>query len=156
MCATAAGEIEWTVGTTFRRQTLAGEMPVLQMAIVVVVLVAVAAISLTQSEATFHRVEGRRVGALAEQLGANPLVRSRLSRPAPQEALAPLVHSTQAQSGVTSVTVADAGGRIVAATDPTLVGRVLPKVRPGRGWSACADGRLSSRRAGSSRSIWRC
>ncbi|GAQ57009.1 sensor histidine kinase [Streptomyces acidiscabies] len=123
------------VGTTFRRQTLAGEMLVLQTAIVVVVLVAVAAISLTQSEATFHRVEGRRVGALAEQLGANPLVRSRLTRPAPEEALAPLVHSTQAQSGVTSVSVADASGRIVAATDPTLVGRLLPKARPGRGWS---------------------
>ncbi|MET8978863.1 ATP-binding protein [Streptomyces sp. NPDC004539] len=124
------------MGTTFRRHTLAGEMLVLQMAIVVVVLLAVAAISLSQSEATFHRVEGRRVGALAEQLAANPLVRSRLARPAPEEALAPLVHSTQAQSGVTSVTVADAGGRVVAATNPTLVGRMLPLgAAAGRGWS---------------------
>ncbi|WP_425508553.1 ATP-binding protein [Streptomyces roseirectus] len=111
-------------------------MLVLQTAIVVVVLVAVAAISLRQSEVTFHRVEGRRVGALAEQLAANPLVRSRLTRPAPQEALAPLVHSTQAQSGVSSVTVADAGGRVVAATNPTLVGRPLPRGGgQGRGWS---------------------
>ncbi len=42
---------------TFRRQTLAGEMLVLQLAIVVVVLLAVAAVSLAQSRATFNRVE---------------------------------------------------------------------------------------------------
>lgn len=56
----------------FRRHSLAGEMLVLQLAIVVVVLLAVAGVSLTQSAATFNRVEGRRVTALAEQLAANP------------------------------------------------------------------------------------
>ncbi|MFC9503063.1 ATP-binding protein [Streptomyces sp. NPDC057002] len=122
---------------TFRRHSLAGEMLVLQLAIVVVVLLAVAAVSLAQSQATFTRVEGRRVSALAEQLAANPLVRSQLVRPAPGETLAPLVHSTQAQSGVTSVTVADAAGRIVSSTNPTVVGERLP-LGPGttreRGW----------------------
>ncbi|MFC8198743.1 ATP-binding protein [Streptomyces sp. NPDC060006] len=122
----------------FRRQTLAGEMLVLQLAIVVVVLLAVAAVSLAQSEATFNRVEGRRVSALAEQLAANPLTRSQLVRPAPQEALAPLVNSTQTQSGVTSVTVADADGRIVSSTDPTAIGDPLPLgegAAEGRGWT---------------------
>ncbi|MFC5672550.1 sensor histidine kinase [Streptomyces incanus] len=126
------------MAATFRRQTLAGEMLVLQLAIVVMVLMAVAAVSLAQSEATFNRVEGRRVGALAEQLAANPLVRSRLARPAPGEALAALVNSTQTQSGVTSVTVAGPDGRIVASTNPTVIGDRLPPgdgaVR-GRGWS---------------------
>ncbi|WP_332112378.1 ATP-binding protein [Streptomyces gossypiisoli] len=123
---------------TFRRQTLAGEMLVLQLAIVVVVLVAVAAVSLAQSEATFDRVEGRRVSALAEQLAANPLVRGQLVLPLPREALAPLVNATQSQSGVTSVTVADAEGRIVSSTDPTAIGKALPLgdgVTKGRGWS---------------------
>ncbi|MEV7795077.1 ATP-binding protein [Streptomyces sp. NPDC087512] len=123
---------------TFRRQTLAGETLVLQLAIVVVVLLAVAAVSLAQSKATFNRVEGRRVTALAEQLAATPLVRSQLRRPVPQEALAPLVNSTLTQSGVTSVTVADAAGRVVSSTDPTMIGTALPlgegAVR-GRGWS---------------------
>lgn len=77
----SAGEIEFIVVAAFRRQTLAGEMLVLQLAIVVVVLMAVAAVSLAQSEATFNRVEGRRVGALAEQLAAQPLVRTRLVGP---------------------------------------------------------------------------
>ncbi|MGW5616002.1 ATP-binding protein [Streptomyces sp. NPDC003877] len=123
---------------TFRRHSLAGEMLVLQLAIVVVVLLAVAAVSLAQSQATFNRVEGRRVAALAEQLAANPLVRSQLVRPAPGESLAPLVLSTQAQSGVTSVTVADATGRIVSSTDPTTIGARMPLgpgTRQGRGWS---------------------
>ncbi|NED08046.1 ATPase, partial [Streptomyces sp. SID6648] len=88
---------------------------------------AVAAVSLAQSRATFNRVEGRRVTALAEQLAATPLVRSQLLRPVPQEALAPLVNSTQTQSGVTSVTVADADGRVVSSTDPTLIGARLPR-----------------------------
>ncbi|WP_328441872.1 ATP-binding protein [Streptomyces sp. NBC_00444] len=174
--------------TTFRRQTLAGEMLVLQLAIVVVVLVAVAAVSLAQSEATFNRVEGRRVAALAEQLAATPLVRSELAQPVPQEGpsgsgevvcgsaaprrgagncatshqgaaddprpiaaprrsristqpakrLAPLVNSMQTQSGVTSVTVADAAGRIVSSTNATVIGDRLPLgegAAAGRGWS---------------------
>ncbi|MGY6026859.1 ATP-binding protein [Streptomyces spinosirectus] len=124
--------------TTFRRHTLAGQMLVLQLAIVVVVLLAVAAVSLAQSEATFNRVEGRRVSALAEQLAAHPLVRSRLVRPAPAETLAPLVHSTLVQSSVTSVTVADARGRVVSSTNPTVIGDRLPLgrgVATGRGWS---------------------
>jgi sensor histidine kinase regulating citrate/malate metabolism len=134
----AAAQIESTVVATFRRHSLAGEMLVLQLAIVVVVLLAVAAVSLAQSQATFNRVEGRRVAALAEQLAANPLVRSQLVRPAPGESLAPLVLSTQAQSGVTSVTVADATGRIVSSTDPTTIGARMPLgpgTRQGRGWS---------------------
>ncbi|GGW46504.1 sensor histidine kinase [Streptomyces caelestis] len=123
---------------TFRRHSLAGEMLVLQLAIVVVVLLAVAAVSLAQSQATFNRVEGRRVSALAEQLATNPLVRSQLVRPAPGETLAPLVHATQAHSGVTSVTVADASGRIVSSTNPTVVGERLPRgqgTHRARGWS---------------------
>ncbi|MBU3864606.1 Spo0B domain-containing protein [Streptomyces sp. 4503] len=126
----------------FRRQTLAGEMLVLQLAIVVVVLMAVAAVSLAQSEATFNRVEGRRVGALAEQLAAQPLVRSRLVGPSPAEALAPLVYSSRVQSRVTSVTVADGHGRVVSSTNPTVLGDRLPLgkgVGAGRGWSGTLD-----------------
>lgn len=130
--------IESAVVTTLRRHTLAGQMLVLQLAIVVVVLLAVAAVSLAQSEATFNRVEGRRVVALAEQLAANPLVRSQLTQPVAQQALAALVQSTRVQSGVTSVTVADAGGRVVGSTDPTAVGDALPRGEGAdrhRGWS---------------------
>ncbi|MFE9954717.1 ATP-binding protein [Micromonospora sp. NPDC005299] len=126
------------VAVTSRRRTLAGQLLILQLAIIVVVLVAVAAVSLAQSAATFNRVEGRRVAALGEQLAGNALLRDRLNRPAPAESIAPLVQNTLTQSGVTSVTVADARGRVVSSTDPTLVGSPVllgdPQVAQGRSW----------------------
>jgi two-component system, CitB family, sensor kinase len=125
--------------TSPRRVTLAGQLLVLQLAIVVLVLAAVAAVSLAQSAATFNRVEGRRVTALAEQVAAHLTVRTRLTEPAPAETLAPLLQSTLTQAGVTSVTVADLSGRVVASTNPRLVGGPLPlgaaDVADGRGWS---------------------
>ncbi|WP_128374672.1 sensor histidine kinase [Streptomyces cavernae] len=124
---------------TSRRHTLAGELLVLQLAIVVIVLVAVAAVSLAQSKATFDRVEGRRVTALAEEMAGNPLLRTQLVRPAPGETLAPLLQTKLTQTNVTSVTVADDRGEIVAATNPTLVGTRLPvdgiSAAQARGWS---------------------
>ncbi|MGR6322347.1 ATP-binding protein [Micromonospora soli] len=127
------------VAVTSRRRTLAGQLLVLQLAIIVVVLVAVAAVSLAQSAATFNRVEGRRVAALGEQLAGSPLLRDQLDQPAPAEAIAPLVQNIFNQSGVTSVTVADARGRVVASTNPTLVGSPVrlgdPAVARGRSWS---------------------
>ncbi|WP_433790543.1 ATP-binding protein [Actinoplanes sp. CA-252034] len=124
---------------TFRRTTLAGQLLGLQVTIILVVLVAVAALTLAQSAATFSSVEGRRVAALAEQLADNPLVRDRLPRPAPGETLAPLVQTIRTQSDVTSVTIADARGIVVSSTDPILVRTLLPLGDPGvaegRGWS---------------------
>ncbi|MEU4193564.1 ATP-binding protein [Kribbella sp. NPDC026611] len=122
-----------------RRPTLAGQLLVLQLAIVVVVLVAVAAVSLAQSAATFNRVEGRRVTLLAEQLSSSPTLRFGIRNPVPAEMLAPALQNSLAQSGVTSITVADPSGRVIAATNPTLIGSSLtlgdPGVANGRGWS---------------------
>ncbi|MFG1660611.1 ATP-binding protein [Micromonospora chersina] len=126
------------VAVTSRRRTLAGQLLVLQLAIIVLVLVAVAAVSLAQSAATFNRVEGRRVATLGERLGGSPLLRDQLDQPAPGEAIAPLVQNIQSQYGVTSVTVANARGRVVASTNPTLVGSPVklgdPGVAQGRSW----------------------
>ncbi|MFG2055578.1 ATP-binding protein [Micromonospora sp. NPDC048930] len=126
------------VAVTSRRRTLAGQLLVLQLAIIVVVLVAVAAVSLAQSAATFNRVEGRRVATLGERLGGSPLLRDQLDQPAPGEAIAPLVRNILDQYGVTSVTVANARGRVVASTNPTLVGTPVvlgdPRVAQGRSW----------------------
>lgn len=124
---------------SFRRHSLAGELLVLQLAIVVVVLVAVGAVSLAQSAAEFDQVEGRRVTAMAELVAGNPLVRSQLGQPGSGETLAPLVQTTKTESGVTSVTIADLSGKIVSSTNPTLVRTKLPLGDPGvaagRGWS---------------------
>ncbi|SDI55789.1 Sensor histidine kinase regulating citrate/malate metabolism [Sinosporangium album] len=111
----------------------------LQLAVVVVVLIAVGAVSLAQSASTFDRVEGRRLTALAEQMAWSPLVRSQLDRPAPAEVLAPLVQRTMTETNVSSVTIADARGKILSASNPTLIGTPLPvtgsAVFDARGWS---------------------
>ncbi|MFJ8206920.1 sensor histidine kinase [Micromonospora chalcea] len=121
-----------------RRRTLAGQLLALQLAIIVVVLAAVAAVSLAQSAATFNRVEGRRVAALGEQLAGNPLLRDRLDQPAPGETIASLVQNLPVQANVTTVSVADDSGRIVTSTNPTLVGSLMvlgdPRVAGGRSW----------------------
>ncbi|MFD2765478.1 sensor histidine kinase [Micromonospora eburnea] len=126
------------VAVTSRRRTLAGQLLVLQLAIIVVVLVAVAAVSLAQSAATFNRVEGRRVAALGEELAVSPLLRDQLNQPAPAEAIAPLLQNTLIRSGVTTLTVANERGRVVSSTDPTLVGSPVvlgdPQVAQGRSW----------------------
>ncbi|WP_350278849.1 ATP-binding protein [Kribbella sp. HUAS MG21] len=132
------------MGRLGRRPTLAGQLLVLQLAIVVVVLVAVAAVSLAQSAATFNRVEGRRVTLLAEQLSASPALRFNIRNPAPAETLAPTLQASIAQSGVSSITVADARGKVIAATNVTLIGTALTLgddgVRTGRGWSGQLEG----------------
>jgi two-component system CitB family sensor kinase len=130
-----------------RRPTLAGQLLVLQLAIVVVVLVAVAAVSLAQSAATFNRVEGRRVTALAEQLATSPLLRDRLPMPAPGASITQAVITAQTQAGVSTVSVANTRGVVVASTNPTLVDSPMPYGDPSadrsRGWSGelVLDGR---------------
>ncbi len=64
--------------------SLAGQYLVLQLLIVLAVLVAVVAISLAQSAATFERNEGRRALLAAEALGSNPTVRALLPEAEPR------------------------------------------------------------------------
>ena len=106
--------------TRARRTTLAGQLLVLQLAIVLVVLLLVGGLSLSQSHATFTRVEGRRVAALAEQLGSNPLVRDQLGEPESRTGLATLAQSIVTQWQVDGVTFADADEQVRVSTDPSL------------------------------------
>jgi sensor histidine kinase regulating citrate/malate metabolism len=122
-----------------RRRTLAGQLLFLQLGIIAVVLVGVGAVSLAQSEATFGRVEGRRVSALAEQVAANPLVRDNLAVPDQRTGLATLALQTVTQSRITAVTIADADERVRVSTDPSLEDQPMPLgdpgVRAGASWS---------------------
>lgn len=125
------------------RPTLAGQLFALQLAIIVVVLVAVAAVSLAQSAATFERVEGRRVSAIAEQVASSPLVRANLDRPEQRTGLATLGLSLVTQTGVTSITFAEPDLDVRVSTDPTLEERQLPvgdpRVAQGGSWSGLLE-----------------
>jgi sensor histidine kinase regulating citrate/malate metabolism len=120
-----------------RRPTLAGQLLVFQLTVVLVVLAAVAGVSLAQSQAVFSAEQGRRVTQLAESLASSDLVREQLPEPAPSQTLAPEIQSSLERWQVSSVTIADAEGEVVASTNPLLIGSVLPLapgVLDGRGW----------------------
>ncbi|MBO3735874.1 Spo0B domain-containing protein [Glycomyces sp. NEAU-S30] len=120
-----------------RRPTLAGQLLVFQLTVVLVVLAAVAGVSLAQSQAVFSAEQGRRVTQLAESLASSDLVREQLPKPAPSQTLAPEIQSSLERWQVSSVTIADAEGEVVASTNPLLIGSVLPLapgVLDGRGW----------------------
>ncbi|MDN3242068.1 sensor histidine kinase [Glycomyces tritici] len=120
-----------------KRPTLAGQLLASQLTVILLVLAAVAGVSLAQSQAVFAIEQGRRVTQLAESLAASDLVRGRLPAPAPAQTLAPEIQSSQERWLVSSVTIADAEGEVVASTNPLLIGTVLPLgpgVLDGRGW----------------------
>lgn len=132
-----------------RRLTLAGQLLVAQLAILLTVLVAIALVSLAQSEATFTRTEGRRVSAIAEQLASQPIVRQELLPPIVVNSLPTVVQSTVTQYSIATVALADATGTVRVASDPTLEGKALPGspdaqdqrelVGRGASWSGAVD-----------------
>jgi sensor histidine kinase regulating citrate/malate metabolism len=121
-----------------RKVSLAGQLLVLQLVIVLVVLVAVAAVSVAQAQASFREVQGRRVIAAAESAAANPTVRQHLLDPAQRVPLAAIVDGPRDQADASYAVVADTDRRILTATDPTQVGRLLDlhgsDVLRGRAW----------------------
>lgn len=136
----SAEKVEFiVVMRALRHRTLAGQLLFLQLGIILLVLISVGGVSLAQSEATFARVEGRRVSSLAELTAANPLVRSNLEVPEERTGLATLALQTVAQSSVTSVTIADEAENVRVSTDPLQETRPLPlgsdSVDTGASWS---------------------
>lgn len=127
------------------RSTLAGQLFALQLAIIAVVLVAVAAVSLAQSAATFERVEGRRVAALAEQVASSPLVRASLAETETETrtGLATLAQSLVTQTSVSSVSFAETDLDVRVSTDPSLEGAPMPlgdpRVASGASWSGTLE-----------------
>ena len=93
-----------------RRFTLAGQLLVAQMAILLTVLITVALVSLAQSESTFTRTEGRRVFAIAEQLASTPVVRQELAPEAVINAMPSVVQGAITRYGLSVVSVANTAG----------------------------------------------
>ena len=121
--------------------SLAGQYLVLQLLIVLAVLVAVVAISLAQSAATFERVEGRRALSAAEALGNNPAVRELLPAAEPREgaALPAVAEAVRTLSGSSQVALAKQDRTVVASSDPSLLGGKLDigasRIMEGRAWT---------------------
>jgi two-component system, CitB family, sensor kinase len=123
-----------------RKVSLAGQLLVLQLVIVLVVLVAVAAVSVAQAQASFREVQGRQVVAAAERAAADPTVRQHLLDPTQRVPLEAIVDRNRDQADASYAVMAGTDRRILTATDPAQVGRLLDlhgsDVLRGRGWEA--------------------
>lgn len=127
----------------FGRLSLAGQLLVVQVVILLGVLVTVALVSLAQSEATFTRTEGRRVSAIAEQLASTPIVRTEMGPGGIVNVLPDMVQSVVTQYNLTSVTIADADEVARISSDPTIDKTRIPLGKPavgdGASWTGVMD-----------------
>ena len=107
------------------RLPLAQQLVAVQLVLILAVLIAVSAVSVEITRLGFARDEGRRVLTLAEYLASIPAVRG---GPAEREgAVLPAAVTTLATTtGVDVAMIADRSGRVVASTDPLLVGDTAP------------------------------
>jgi two-component system CitB family sensor kinase len=121
-----------------RRVSLAGQLLILQLGIVLVVLVAVSAVSIGQAQASFREIQGRRVLSVAERAAATQIVRERLADPAWRNRIAAVVDGYRGESVADYALVAGTDRRVLASTDPSQIGRLLDlhgsNVLQGRAW----------------------
>ena len=140
--ASSEGERGGSAMRRWQPRTLAGTFLVLQLAVVALVLLVAAVVSVRQAQAQFRSYAAERILGAAESLASNPLVRERGLVPATASDLAPVAESVRVQSGASTVLLAGLDRRIVAASDPTLVGTVLALpdegVWSGRSWGGDA------------------
>jgi two-component system CitB family sensor kinase len=107
------------------RLSLASQLVVVQLILIGAVLLAVSAVSVEITRLGFISDEGRRVLTLAENLAANPVVRSEdVDRAG--AVLPAAVTTHQALTGVDVAMIADRSGKVAASTDTLLVGEVVP------------------------------
>lgn len=121
-----------------KRLSLAGQFLLLQLGILLLVLVAVAATSLAQSAREFRDVEGQRALQIAEDVAATSIVQAGLKGTVPHDALAARLEQVRMLSGASSVVITNPTLTIVAATDPGREGQLLAlhgsPVLSGRAW----------------------
>ncbi len=120
-----------------RRLSLAGQLLALQVVIILLVLVGVAAVSVAQITQRAEESEGRRALSVAETLANAVSLRAAMD-----DRLVRYVRiaaeSARTVSGSASVVVVDADGTVLASADPAELGTAFPlgesTVLDGRGW----------------------
>jgi two-component system, CitB family, sensor kinase len=140
------------------RVSLAGQLLALQIAIVCVVLLGVAAVSLAQSDTHFRETEGTEALRVAETVAATGSLREALEVVRAVETgriqrdptfdrtafIASIAENNRSLSGSASVIVADFRGKIIASADPSEVNRQLDlpgrPLETGRQWKGEVDG----------------
>jgi sensor histidine kinase regulating citrate/malate metabolism len=121
-----------------RRLSLAGQLLALQVVIVCVVLVGVAAVTVAQSTTRAQEFEGRRALVVAETLANASATRAAMEDDAVRY-LRVAAEVSRSNSGSASVVVARADRRVLATADPEELGTRFPvgesTVLIGRSWT---------------------
>ncbi|HEY3261814.1 MAG TPA: ATP-binding protein [Pseudonocardiaceae bacterium] len=121
-----------------RRMSLAGQLLALQLVIVSIVLLAVAAVSLAQSAANFRATETPKVRSAAEAVAAQAAVRLALEDPEHTAIAQEAAGNAASLSGATYVIIAKPDRTIIAGPDPGLLEQQLDlhgsPVLSGRPW----------------------
>ena len=119
-------------------RSLGGQFLVFQLLVVVVVLFAVAAVSVAQSTSEFREVRGQRMIAVAENMASTPVVRDRFADPFAAKVLAPEVDRAVALSGANLAEILDPDGTIRVSSDPSRAGSRMDlgpsRADEGRAW----------------------
>ncbi|MFE6971483.1 ATP-binding protein [Isoptericola sp. NPDC057653] len=106
--------------------TLAGQVLLLQLAVLLVVVAAAAVVFLGQADAQFRDDRADRLEVAAEGLAGIPAVQETLATDTPDAAALGFYLQTRADFvDATHAYVADLDGRVLVATDPTRVGEGL-------------------------------
>ncbi|MDQ4006580.1 MAG: sensor histidine kinase [Actinomycetota bacterium] len=116
-----------------RRLSLAGQFLLFQLAIVFVVVLAVAAASMVQSDLSFTRAEGRRMLAVAETVADTPAVVAGLSARSLSGGIPGAAENVRSQSGASYVIVTDRDGSVVWSPYPQDVNSPLRRLQPQHG-----------------------
>ncbi|WP_433266349.1 sensor histidine kinase [Actinosynnema sp. CS-041913] len=107
------------------RGSLARQLLVWQLVVVVALLCAVGVLSVVQAGANFRTTEGRRMLSVAEDVAATAGVRVSLADPLRHYALAPFATSAQSLSGASYVIITRADRVILTSPDPRQIGEPL-------------------------------
>ncbi|MFT7835034.1 sensor histidine kinase [Saccharothrix sp. BKS2] len=107
------------------RGSLARQLLVWQLVVVVALLCAVGVLSVVQAGNNFRTTEGRRMLSVAEDVAATAGVRASLADPLRHYALPPFAESARSLSGASYVIITDPAREVLTSPDPGQVGEPL-------------------------------
>ncbi|NYI78017.1 sensor histidine kinase [Nocardioides panzhihuensis] len=130
----------WSRGAR-RHLSLAGQVLVLQLTVLLLVVVATSIVSLRQSDADFRDSREDRLRAAAESLAGIAAVQDGLTSTPDRQALAFYLQTRAADAGADTAYLTDLDGKVLVATDPTRVGETLDLGgrETSRAWSGDID-----------------
>ncbi|MFD7078135.1 ATP-binding protein [Nocardioides sp. NPDC059952] len=130
----------WSPGSR-RHLSLAGQVLVLQLSVLLLVVVATSIVSLRQSDADFRDSREDRLRAAAESLAGIAAVQDGLTSTPDRQALSFYLQTRAADAGADTAYLTGLDGEVLVATDPTRVGERLDLGRreTSRAWSGDID-----------------